>query len=258
MIPTSEIRRKARENGVPETTIERDYSQNWLLSMLPKNIMVLKGGTGIRKVYIENYRFSDDLDFTLTQHIKTEDLEKQLIKAIEDAKTKSGIDFNENIKIEEIENGYEVVVYFRILRRTGSPLRIKIDITKDGNERILLPIGNKDIIHGYSDEFKGTTLVYTFDEIFAEKIRALFERTRPRDLYDVWYLKNLGLRKAFKILDEKCKFKNVQIDVNDLEKRREDFKGAWMVSLRHQLKEPPDFNLVYEETINFLRETLGL
>ena len=38
-------------------------------------------------------RFSDGLDFTFTQHIKTEDLEKQLIKAMEGAKTKSGIRF---------------------------------------------------------------------------------------------------------------------------------------------------------------------
>jgi predicted nucleotidyltransferase component of viral defense system len=29
--------------------------------------MALKGGTGIRKVYIGNYRFSDDLDFTLLE-----------------------------------------------------------------------------------------------------------------------------------------------------------------------------------------------
>ena len=29
--------------------------------------MDIKGGTGIIKVYIENYRFSDDLDFTLLE-----------------------------------------------------------------------------------------------------------------------------------------------------------------------------------------------
>jgi len=39
--------------------VERDYAQNWLLFRLSKTFikMALKGGTGIRKVYIENYRF---------------------------------------------------------------------------------------------------------------------------------------------------------------------------------------------------------
>jgi len=30
MIPSTEIRERAREYGVPETTVERDYAQNWL------------------------------------------------------------------------------------------------------------------------------------------------------------------------------------------------------------------------------------
>jgi predicted nucleotidyltransferase component of viral defense system len=29
--------------------------------------MALKGGTGIRKVYMEGFRFSDDLDFTFME-----------------------------------------------------------------------------------------------------------------------------------------------------------------------------------------------
>lgn len=77
MITELEIREFARKNGVPETTVERDYAQNWLLASLSKINMALKGGTGIRKIYIENYRFSDDLDFTLL-----EDLEAGKVKKI--------------------------------------------------------------------------------------------------------------------------------------------------------------------------------
>ena len=69
MIDLREIKEKARLNSVPESTIERDYVQNWVLKHLNRVKMVLKGGTGIRKVYIGNYRFSDDLDFTLQENI---------------------------------------------------------------------------------------------------------------------------------------------------------------------------------------------
>jgi len=64
MITRREIREKAREFGVPVSTIERDYAQNWLLKPLSSVNMVLKGGTGIRKAYIGDYRFSDDLFYS--------------------------------------------------------------------------------------------------------------------------------------------------------------------------------------------------
>ncbi len=52
MIPEREIKEKVRASGVPLSTIERDYAQNWLLKNLSTINMVLKGGTGIRKAYI--------------------------------------------------------------------------------------------------------------------------------------------------------------------------------------------------------------
>lgn len=80
MIPARGIRERARELEVPETTIERDYAQNWLLRYLASLNMALKGGTGIRKIYIENYRFSDDLDFTLLEKMNKDELENLIKK----------------------------------------------------------------------------------------------------------------------------------------------------------------------------------
>ena len=85
-------------------------------------------------------------------------------------------------------NGFEGIVYFRILRTTGSPLRIKLDVTKIDREIILLDLEKREINHPYSDALKADVLVYQLEEIIAEKLRALFERTRPRDMYDVWYM----------------------------------------------------------------------
>ena len=56
LIPIREIKEVAWLFGVPPSTIERDYAQNWLLSSFGSLQMALKGGTGIRKVYIEHYR----------------------------------------------------------------------------------------------------------------------------------------------------------------------------------------------------------
>ena len=45
----------------------------------------------------------------------------------------------------------------------------------------------REVFHPYSDRPKGGIWAncYAYEEAFGEKLRALGERTRPRDLYDV-------------------------------------------------------------------------
>lgn len=258
MIPSREIREKARECGVPETTVERDYAQNWLLKYLPTKNMILNGGTGIRKLYIANYRFSDDLDFTLLEDLEKEDLEDQISNAVKGAKEESGINFDARLKIDENVNGYVAPVHFRVMRNVGNPLKIKLDFTNAKKEIILLPIEKKSIIHPYSDDYKAEIIAYSLEEIVAEKTRALFERTRPRDLYDVWYLWNMVNKgKVLELLEEKCRFKNVIINTSSLINRKSDFNNAWEVSLRHQLKQPPDFNKTFDKILGIIKEFEG-
>ncbi len=90
MISIVEIKEVARAFGVPPSTIERDYAQNWLLAHLSALPMALKGGTGIRKVFIENYRFSDDLDFTLLEPYEKETLQEAVKDAVARAREESG------------------------------------------------------------------------------------------------------------------------------------------------------------------------
>jgi len=258
MIPEMELREKARENGVPLSTVERDYAQNWLLKHLSVIEMALKGGTGIRKVYVENYRFSDDLDFTLLRKMDKKKIEEEILEGIKRVREESGINFEENLQLKENVNGYEGIVRFRITRRTGDPMRIKLDITKNEREKILLPLEEKEIIHPYSDECNAKVISYSLEEIVAEKIRSLFERTRPRDLYDVWKLwDRIDSEKVMKILPEKCKFKEVKIDKNALQERKDDFKNAWETSLRHQLKEVPDFTQVFGEILRIIESIIS-
>jgi len=254
MITKKEIREKARESGVPVSTIERDYAQNWLLKHLSQIDMVLKGGTGVRKVYIGYYRFSDDLDFTLLEVAAKEELEAVIKETVRKAKEESGINFAGDIRFQENDNGFEIDVYFQIMQ-SGGRTRLKIDITKSRNEEILLPLNTKRIIHPYSDDLKAEIRVYSLEEIVAEKVRSLFQRTRPRDLYDVWHLWNkVDKRKVFDILPEKFKFKNVEPDIKNFEKRKENFKSAWESSLRHQLKDLPDFDNVFSTVLSELQK----
>jgi len=69
MIHSGEISKLAHKLGLGDRTIEKDYVLTWVLHAIAnspvKEQMVFKGGTAIKKMYIPEYRFSEDLDFTL-------------------------------------------------------------------------------------------------------------------------------------------------------------------------------------------------
>jgi hypothetical protein len=109
------------------------------------------------------------------------------------------------------------------------------------------------IAHPYPDALPdpGTALCYCFEEVFAEKIRALGERGRPRDLYDVVNLyrrqdqqADLDPAQIRAVLIEKCRTKDVPVPTLtavQTAERLEEVKSEWENMLRHQLPELPPF-----------------
>ena len=79
------------------------------------------------------------------------------------------------------------IAYSGPLDFPGNP-RTLFDVTN--NEPLYSNYIGKNIIHSYPDTVPQdtTVLTYSLNELLAEKTRALFERTRPRDLYDVVYI----------------------------------------------------------------------
>lgn len=72
MIDRLEIMDFSREFGLTPNVIEKDYMLGWLLAGMSHNdelsaSWAFKGGTCLKKCYFETYRFSEDLDFTLTE-----------------------------------------------------------------------------------------------------------------------------------------------------------------------------------------------
>ena len=71
MIDRREILDTAETFGLLPHVVEKDYVLGWVLAgiygqrTLAKS-WIFKGGTCLKKCYFETYRFSEDLDFTLT------------------------------------------------------------------------------------------------------------------------------------------------------------------------------------------------
>lgn len=78
MIPQRNIsllsNRLAKTGGrrIPEVVLERDYCLAWFLVGLSRStlgdVLAFKGGTALKRCYFSDYRFSEDLDFTLVKN----------------------------------------------------------------------------------------------------------------------------------------------------------------------------------------------
>ena len=252
MISVNEIREQTRELGVPETTIERDYVQNWFLNELYSNTgnLIFKGGTAIRKAYIRDYRFSDDLDFTLANEMSREDLVVFIEKTRDNTRKKVGIDFEDVFDLVEVANGWKALLHYHSSLTRNFRIKIKLDITKFNLEKVFLPLEERTMFHNFSDSCKTKLIIYSLDEIMAEKMRALFDRGWPRDFYDVYRLWDIAdMNISVPIFEKKCEFKGVKPDIKALMMDREQLKGNWNHSLDHQMNAVPDFDEVFESLL---------
>ena len=144
-----------------------------------------------------------------------------------------------------------------IAPRSGGLPRIKLDLTPD--ELLVLPPVERVIFHEYSDApAEGiAVLCYAYEEAFAEKVRALGDRGRPRDLYDVINLyRNAEARpRAAVLLDvrqQKCEHRSLAVPtLGGLETHKGDLEGSWQPMLGHQLQALPPVENFWEALPEF-------
>lgn len=113
--------------------------------------------------------------------------------------------------------------------------------------------------HPYSDVPAGGIVArsYAYEEIFAEKVRALGERTRPRDLYDVVNLFRHGeFRPAaagvLDVLRKKCGFKKIEVPTfASLVSATPELTADWAQMLGHQLPVLPPFEAFWNALPEF-------
>jgi predicted nucleotidyltransferase component of viral defense system len=279
VVDRREILEAAAELGLQPQVLEKDYVLGWLLAGIYRHerlrsTWVFKGGTCLKKCYFETYRFSEDLDFTLADgsHLDVRFLVGAFSEVSASMYDQTGIEIPaDQLRFDVFQNprgklSCEGRVYYRgPIAPTGSLPRIKLDLTAD--EVLLKSPVERAVAHPYSDAPPEgiTARCYAFDELFAEKLRALGERARPRDLYDVVNLfRNGEFREAaaaiYDLLRRKCSFKGVPVPSNELlASHREELAADWVAMLRHQLPELPPFQAFWEalpEVFRWLSEAI--
>ena len=264
MIKPGEIQQKARSVGVRDQQIEKDYILSWILKGISHHeqlskIIVFKGGTVLKKIYFEDYRFSEDLDFTLiNDKISNEQIFDWFNETFEYIKEEA------NIPLEIIDNNEHedgginfYISYIGPLGGQGNNKRVKVDISK--SEQLGFEPVMKDVLIGYSDIEEHQLLCYSLEEVLVEKLRSVMQRMQARDFYDIWYLLEQHGMEVDLYLNEfeaKCKSKELNhIDFAEkLAKRLPQYKGRWESSMSEQIKDLPEFDQVEREVLRHLKK----
>lgn len=273
MIPKQELIELATQANLQTHVIEKDYVLGWLLAAISqhpalRDTWVFKGGTCLKKCYFETYRFSEDLDFTLRDpaHINEDFLRETFKEIAAWMYEQSGLEIATDRSIFEVYTNPRGVpscqsrLYYKgpatYSGRQSMP-RIKLDLSADEivvDETVIMPVR-----HDYSDcpEDGISILSYSYAEVFAEKIRALKERTRPRDLYDVInFFRRPESREVAgdvrSVLMRKCEFKSITFpSLADLDQHRDLCAEGWEHQLGHQLQALPPFDAYWDELSSF-------
>ncbi len=265
MIRPKEINTVAANYRLKDTQIEKDYILSWILYGLSKNGLLLenlvfKGGTVLKKAYFEDYRFSEDLDFTLlSERITNDDILKEFENIYTFVKDEANITLQ--FKESDIHESGSLVFYINYIGPLQANINnrdVKIDITR--GEIMEYGIENRRIFRTYSDlpESSFTLPCYSLSEVLIEKMAALMGRTEPRDLYDFWYLtENERLLTKHHKHEFERKAKNKKQDPLKFEERvlskEKNLKQAWEKKLENQVHDLPKFEDVFREAKRYYK-----
>jgi predicted nucleotidyltransferase component of viral defense system len=199
MIPQRNIsllaNRLYKEHGgrrIPEAVLERDYCLAWFLAGLShskfRDLLIFKGGTALKRCHFGNYRFSEDLAFTLARKVEFAEIREGLEEVYELVAQASGIRFSFEAEDRQTHaNSY--TFYLRYQGPLPTSNTVKVDITV--SEILVFPVEQLPVLRTYP-EFEDIPedcqiSVYSLNEIATEKVATLQDRARnePRDGYNL-------------------------------------------------------------------------
>lgn len=254
MISRAELQRLASREKVALGILEKDYVLTEVLKALSQvytlsELLVFKGGTALRKVYFTDWRYSEDLDFTVKHDMKEEELRQELEKWYLRVEQTSQIRLT--TKMLHKPNGY-ARIRAQFIGPLSYPGMIFMDLSFD-EPLCLAPDYRKVLAAPFPSEGQ-KVLAYPLEEVLAEKMRSLLERGKARDYYDVWRLlkeksSSLDLKLLGTVLLKKLSHKGLTITgIHDfLHQDIGILNQYWENDLEQQIIPLPSLDDVIEE-----------
>lgn len=136
-----------------------------------------RGGTPLHKIVLAPAaRYSDDIDLTNTSNTPIGETFTAIRKAL------AWLDPKPKYSVVQFPK-----LFFRFTTTSGEPRRLKVEIAT----REAFSAGRTiDLPYEVTSRFftgKTTVRTYNLEELLATKLRALYQRKKGRDLFDLWY-----------------------------------------------------------------------
>ena len=137
-----------------------------------RNKLIFKGGTAIHHCYLDQYRFSEDLDFSSNQKPLTLEDVKNIFAGTDYLSVKKDYISGATVKIEKLQYTGPLIL--------PNSLQVEVDFLQN----VLLPPQTLQYKNVWGVDF--VVRIMDIKEIAAEKIRAMSDRARYRDFYDLF------------------------------------------------------------------------
>ena len=230
--------------------LERDYLLTLLLDEICSvfsNELVFKGGTALKYFYGLN-RFSEHLDFSYSGTNDTHS-RKSINDRISIALKRFGMQYEVVSQERRAKKENGVVLGINYIIRVAGPLSealgqlqsISVDLSLR-NDIIEKPV-LKYMSPIYPDITTFSVLTMGAEEILAEKIAAIIERDKMRDIYDAYYLVAIRkIRYNEKLLLKKLEKRNEVFDKKALKEKISSAlnKMKWKSELSYLIEDLPE------------------
>jgi predicted nucleotidyltransferase component of viral defense system len=143
--------------------------------LLAENL-AFRGGTALFKLHLPPVRYSEDIDLV---QVKAGPIGPVLDELRESLDPWLG-------EPRRSRSEGRVTLVYRFDSEDGLPLRLKVEI--NSREHFTLHGFQRHLFAVESRWFSGSTeiLTYAIDELLGTKLRALYQRKKGRDLFDLW------------------------------------------------------------------------
>lgn len=201
-----------------------------------KESLVFRGGTALNKLFLKPAaRYSEDIDFVQRNPEpigSTIDVIRELLNP-----------WLGEPKRKITERGAKLVYQYQTIG--GLPAKLKIEINTTEHFHVL-PLRHEPY-NIESEWFHGNCEIVTYElaELIATKLRALYQRRKGRDLFDLWHVFQSGLlevNQVIPIFQRYCENGNILMSKKifqnnmELKKLNKDFQIDMNVLLPHQTR----------------------
>lgn len=207
---------------------EKHYLQTLILSSLYSKLrseLVFKGGTALF-FSIGLPRFSEDLDFTLTENIDLKSLAENVSRDLDLFGVKNQL---RKLERSAISWSFKIAAEGPLFTREIERCFVAVDISTREKIAQMVP---KEITPIYPDILPFNVLFLGEEDIVAEKIWAILTRNSARDVFDLHFLLNKNIAIQMPMVAVKIQYYQKNFSLKEFTEKLEEKKAIWESELQ--------------------------